>query len=206
MLNRFARALFTRLLTPVARLLLARGVSPDAVTMVGTLGVAVSALLLFPRGELLWGTLAITAFVFTDLLDGTMARLSGHTSRWGAFLDSTMDRLGDGAVLGALVLYFTGVGDSDLGATLALACLVLGFLTSYARARAEGLGMTCTVGIAERADRLVVVLVTTGLVGLGLPQQVLVAVLGLLAIASLVTVVQRVLVVRDQALGADGQA
>ncbi|WP_153397091.1 phosphatidylinositol phosphate synthase [Ornithinicoccus halotolerans] len=205
MLNRFARALFTRLLTPVARLLLARGVSPDAVTMVGTLGVAVSALLLFPRGELLWGTLAITAFVFTDLLDGTMARLSGHTSRWGAFLDSTMDRLGDGAVLGALVLYFTGVGDSDLGAALALACLVLGFLTSYARARAEGLGMTCTVGIAERADRLVVVLVTTGLVGFGLPQQVLVAVLGLLAIASLVTVVQRVLVVRDQALGADGQ-
>lgn len=206
MLNRFARGLFTRLLTPVARLLLARGVSPDVVTVVGTVGVAVSALLLFPRGELLWGTLAITAFVFTDLLDGTMARLSGRTSRWGAFLDSTMDRLGDGAVLGALVLFFTGVGDSDLGATLALACLVLGFLTSYARARAEGLGMTCTVGIAERAERLVVVLVTTGLVGLGLPQQVLVAVLGLLAIASLVTVIQRVLVVRSQALRADGRA
>jgi CDP-diacylglycerol---glycerol-3-phosphate 3-phosphatidyltransferase len=82
---------------------------------------------------------------------------------------------------------------------LALACLVLGQLVSYARARAEGLGMTAAVGIAERADRLVAVLLTTGLVGLGLPPVVLLVVLALLAVASLATVVQRILVVRRQA-------
>jgi CDP-diacylglycerol--glycerol-3-phosphate 3-phosphatidyltransferase len=87
-------------------------------------------------------------------------------------------------------------------ASLALACLVLGQIVSYARARAEGLGMTASVGVAERADRLVAVLATTGLVGLGLPPVVLLIVLALLAVASFVTVVQRVLVVRRQAFAA----
>jgi CDP-diacylglycerol--glycerol-3-phosphate 3-phosphatidyltransferase len=199
MLNRYARAFFTAVFTPIARLLLRLGVSPDAVTLVGTLGVSVGALGFYPRGELWWGTIFITAFVFTDLIDGTMARLSGRTSSWGAFLDSTLDRVGDGAVFGGLLLYFAGAGDNDLAAALALACLVLGFVISYAKARAEGLGMTANVGIAERADRLVVVLVTTGLVGLFLPEWVLTSVLALLALASLVTVAQRVLTVRAQA-------
>lgn len=202
MLNRYARALFTTLLTPIARLLLRLGVSPDAVTLVGTAGVCVGALVFFPRGELWWGALVITPFAFTDLIDGTMARLSGRTSTWGAFLDSTMDRIGDGAIFGGLVLYFTGPGDSTLGAALALACLVLGFVTSYAKARAEGLGLRCDVGIAERADRVVAVVTATGLVGLFLPEVVLVVVLGLLGAASLVTVLQRVLLVRRQILGA----
>lgn len=202
MLNRYARALFTTLLTPIARLLLRLGVSPDAVTLVGTAGVCVGALVFFPRGELWWGVLVITPFAFTDLIDGTMARLSGRTSTWGAFLDSTMDRIGDGAIFGGLVLYFTGPGDSTLGAALALACLVLGFVTSYAKARAEGLGLRCDVGIAERADRVVAVVTATGLVGLFLPEVVLVVVLGLLGAASLVTVLQRVLLVRRQILGA----
>lgn len=204
MLNRYARALFTRLFTPIARLLLRLGVSPDAVTVVGTLGVVTGALALYPRGELWWGTLFITAFVFTDLLDGTMARMSGRVSRWGAFLDSTLDRLGDAAIFGGLVLYFTGVGDHDLGAFAALACLVLGFLVSYARARAEGIGVPCDVGIAERADRLVITLVTTGFTGLFLPVEVLLTVLVLLAVASLVTVFQRVLLVRRETLGRVG--
>lgn len=202
MLNRYARALFTTLLTPIARLLLRLGVSPDAVTLVGTAGVCVGALVFLPRGELWWGVLVITPFAFTDLIDGTMARLSGRTSTWGAFLDSTMDRIGDGAIFGGLVLYFTGPGDSTLGAALALACLVLGFVTSYAKARAEGLGLRCDVGIAERADRVVAVVTATGLVGLFLPEVVLVVVLGLLGAASLVTVLQRVLLVRRQILGA----
>ncbi len=201
MLNRYARAFFTAVFTPIARLLLRLGVSPDAVTLVGTLGVCVGALGFYPRGELWWGTLFITAFVFTDLIDGTMARLSGRTSPWGAFLDSTLDRIGDGAIFGGLVLYYTGVGQDDLGAALALAGMVLGFVISYAKARAEGLGMTCDVGIAARADRLTAVLVATGFTGLFLPAWVLVAVLGVLAAASLVTVVQRVLTVRAQALG-----
>jgi CDP-diacylglycerol--glycerol-3-phosphate 3-phosphatidyltransferase len=208
MLNRFARALFTRLLTPVARALTAAGISPDVVTLVGTLGVCFGALAFYPRGEFFWGTIVITAFVFSDTIDGIMARSTNRSSAWGAFLDSTLDRVGDAAVFGGLVLYYAGgTGTRDtIMAALALACLVLGSVVSYARARAEGLGMTANVGIAERADRLVAVLLTTGLVGLGkhfsfgLPEVVLLVVLALLAFASLVTVVQRVLAVRSQAL------
>lgn len=199
MLNRYARAFFTAIFTPIAKLLLRLGVSPDVVTIVGTAGVAFGALWFYPRGELLWGTLFITAFVFTDLLDGTMARLAGRTSRWGAFLDSTLDRVGDAAIFGGLIFYFLGVGDDNLAAGLALACLAFGFVTSYAKARAEGLGMTANVGIAERGERLVVTLVAAGLVGWFLPDWVLVVVLGLLSVASFITVIQRILHVRRQA-------
>ena len=134
----------------------------------------------------------ITAFVFSDTVDGIMARASNRSSTWGAYLDSTLDRLGDAAVFGGLVLYYAGRGDDMVTAALALACLVLGSVVSYARARAEGLGMTASVGIAERADRLVAALVFTGMVGAGwIPDVVLTVVLALLALASLVTVVQR---------------
>jgi CDP-diacylglycerol--glycerol-3-phosphate 3-phosphatidyltransferase len=200
MLNRYARPLLTRLLTPVATFLLRLGVSPDVVTVVGTLGVCVGGLFFYPRGQLLVGTLVVTAFVFSDSVDGIMARRLGRSSAWGAFLDSTLDRFGDAAVFGGLVLWFTAGGDDRLTAVLALTCLVLGAVTSYARARAEGLGMRASVGIAERADRLVAVLAATGLVGLGLPDALLTVVLALLALASAVTVVQRVLTVRRQAL------
>src|SRR5664280_2890940 len=202
MLNRFARALFTRLLTPVARGLLAVGISPDIVTLVGTLGVCAGALLFYPRGSFFWGTIVITVFVFSDTVDGIMARASGRSSSWGAFLDSTLDRVGDAAVFGGLVLYYSGVGHDQLMTALALTCLVLGQIVSYARARAEGLGMTANVGIAERADRLVAVLAATGLVGLGVPVVLLLVVLALLAVASLITVIQRMLTVRRQALDA----
>jgi CDP-diacylglycerol--glycerol-3-phosphate 3-phosphatidyltransferase len=206
MLNRFARALFARIFTPVARLLLRLGVSPDAVTLVGTVGVAGGALGFYPRHEFFWGTVVITLFVFSDTVDGVMARLSGRSSNWGAYLDSTLDRVGDSAIFGGLVLWYAGRGDNIAMASLALTCLILGSVVSYAKARAEGLGMTANVGIAERADRLVAVLVTTGLVGLGLPEVVLAVVLGLLALASLVTVVQRMLTVRQQAFAAAASA
>jgi CDP-diacylglycerol--glycerol-3-phosphate 3-phosphatidyltransferase len=205
MLNRFARALITRLLTPTARALLALGISPDAVTLVGTLGVAFGALAFYPRGSFFWGTVVVAAFAFSDSVDGIMARLQGRSSTWGAFLDSTLDRFGDAAIFSGLVLFYA-THPREPWATafvgLALACLVLGQIVSYARARAEGLGMTAAVGIAERADRLVAVLLATGLVGLGLPPVVLLVVLALLAVASLVTVVQRILVVRHQAFAA----
>lgn len=211
MLNRFARALFTRLLTPVARALLAVGVSPDVVTLVGTLGVCFGALAFYPRHEFFWGTIVIVAFVFSDTLDGIMARSSGRSSSWGAFLDSTLDRLADASVFGGLVLYYGGAADPGTGSghnrlmtALALACLVFGQLVSYARARAEGLGMTADVGIAERAERLVAVLAATGLVGLGVPEVLLTVVLALLAVASFITVIQRMLTVRRQVLAARG--
>ncbi|AIF40687.1 CDP-alcohol phosphatidyltransferase family protein [Dermacoccus nishinomiyaensis] len=200
MLNKYARAFFSAIFRPIAQLLLRLGISPDVVTIVGTVGVAFGALWFYPRGDFLVGTLFITVFVFSDMLDGNMARLSGRSSTWGAYLDSTLDRVGDAAIFGGLVLYYAGKGDNFLMACLALACLVLGSVVSYAKARAEGLGMQANVGIAERADRLVAVLVTTGLVGWFLPEIVLTVVLTLLAVASFITVVQRMLMVRGQAL------
>lgn len=200
MLNRFARTSITRLFTPLARGLLRLGISADAVTIVGTLGVCVGALAFYPRGEFLVGTLVITAFVFSDNVDGIMARLSGHQSSWGAFLDSVLDRVGDAAIFIGLALWFAGGGNSLRLTALCLACLALGAIVSYAKARAEGLGYTADVGIAERAERLIAVLLTTGLVGLfDLPVAVLEIVLWLLAALSLWTVLQRVRTVRQQA-------
>jgi len=196
------RTFFTNLISPVARLLLRLNVSPDAVTVVGTLGVVVAALWFFPQGDLLVGVLVITAFVFSDLLDGTMARISGRTSTWGAFLDSTLDRMGDSAIFGGLVIYFAFVVESDLLAALTLYCLVTGWLTSYTRARAESLGYEAKGGIAARADRLVAVLAAAGLSDMLDVPVLLEAVLWLLAVASTVTVVQRILAVRRQARAA----
>jgi CDP-diacylglycerol--glycerol-3-phosphate 3-phosphatidyltransferase/CDP-diacylglycerol--inositol 3-phosphatidyltransferase len=198
MLNRF-RAFWANLLTPTARFLLRRGVGPDVVTLVGTVGVVAGALVFFPRGQLLIGVLVVTAFVFSDLLDGTMARRAGTPSRWGAFLDSTLDRLGDAAIFGGLVMYFVGPGDSDWQAALALYCLVMGSVTSYARARAESLGMEAKGGLAERADRLVAILVMTGLSDIFDVPLLITVTLAVLAVASTVTVFQRVLTVRAQA-------
>ncbi|HET7388913.1 MAG TPA: CDP-alcohol phosphatidyltransferase family protein [Nocardioidaceae bacterium] len=208
MLERF-RAFWTKLFSPVAELFLRLGISPDAVTLVGTVGVCAGALVFFPRGQLLIGVLVVTAFVFSDLVDGHMARLSGSSSPWGAFLDSTLDRFGDAAIFGGLVLYYMGPGDSYALAVLALYCLVMGSITSYARARAESLGMQAKGGIAERSDRLVAILVMTGVADLlrivGVDPRVMWLIpltLAVLAVASSVTVVQRVLLVRGQAKAA----
>ena len=209
MLDRF-RAFWTSVFDPVINGLLRAGVSPDAVTLVGTTGVVAGAVIFFPQGWLLAGVLVITAFVFSDLIDGTMARRSGRTSSFGAFLDSTLDRIADAAIFGALAMYYVGPGDNDAIAALAIYCLTMGSVTSYARARAESLGMQAKVGIAERADRLVAILVITGLADLarvlGADERVLwliPATLGVLAVASTITVVQRILVVRTQARHAD---
>ena len=205
MLERF-RAFWTKVVSPVAHLLIRLGVSADAVTVVGTLGVCAGALVFFPQGKLLTGVLVITAFVFSDLVDGHMARLSGRTNKFGAFLDSTLDRIGDGAIFAGIALYFAGPGDSDLYTVLALVCLVMGAVTSYARARAEGLGFQAKVGIAERADRLVAILVMTGFSAIfDLPVLLEIA-LWALAVASTITVIQRIWVVRQQAYAEAGPA
>jgi CDP-diacylglycerol--glycerol-3-phosphate 3-phosphatidyltransferase len=202
MLNRYARAFATRLLTPLARLFLKLGVSPDIVTIVGTVGVCVGALVFYPRHQFFWGSLVIAIFALSDSLDGVMARLSGRSTKWGAYLDSTLDRVADSAIFGGLVLWYSGDGSTPYLMALALACLILGSVVSYAKARAEGLGMTANVGIADRAKRVVVVLLATGLVGLGVPEVLLTVVLAALALASLITVIQRMLEVRRQAFTA----
>jgi CDP-diacylglycerol--glycerol-3-phosphate 3-phosphatidyltransferase len=205
MLERF-RQYWTNVWAPLGNLFLRMGISPNTVTFVGTLGVVAGALIFFPRGDLLVGVLVITAFVFSDMIDGYMARTSGQVTKFGAFWDSTLDRVGDAAIFGGLAMYFVGPGDNDWFAALAIYCLSMGSITSYARARAESLGMQAKVGIAERADRLVSILVITGLADIvnlsGVGEDALLAIpvtLGVLALASTVTVIQRVIVVRDQA-------
>jgi CDP-diacylglycerol---glycerol-3-phosphate 3-phosphatidyltransferase len=192
--NTGARRVMAVVIDPVARLLLRVRVSPDAVTLVGTLGTCVGALVFFPRESWWVGTLVITAFVFSDLLDGTMARMSGRSGPWGAFLDSTLDRVADGAVFGGMVLGFAHAGDMRT-AGVALACLVGGSVVSYAKARAESIGVACDVGIAERAERLIIALVAAFFYGVGVPY-LLPAALWLLAVLTWVTVAQRVLHVR----------
>lgn len=206
MLDRFKGFWQGVVLAPFVTLFIRLGISPDAVTLVGTIGVAAGALVFFPQGELLTGVLVITAFVFSDLIDGQIARRLGRSSKFGAFWDSTLDRIGDGAVFGGLVLYFAGPGDSMLYLSLSLYCVVMGSVTSYARARAESLGMDAKGGLAERADRLVLILVATGLGAIfGVPV-LMYAALWILAFANTATVVYRVEKVRKQAVAADAGA
>ncbi|MDN3482924.1 CDP-alcohol phosphatidyltransferase family protein [Arthrobacter sp. APC 3897] len=199
MLNKYARGFFTAVFTPLAGWLLRRGITPDMVTIAGTLGVMIGGLVFYPLGQLFWGTLFITAFIFSDVIDGIMARQQARTGKWGGFLDSTLDRFADGALFaGVSIWFFTGGGNDAIG-TAAIIALVLGMLVSYIRAKAESLGFNANVGIAERAERLVSLLVATGLVGLGVPEILLLVVLVLLCAASCVTIVQRMLTVRRQA-------
>ncbi|TDC48224.1 CDP-alcohol phosphatidyltransferase family protein [Actinomadura sp. KC345] len=196
MLNRIRPAL-GRVLTPVGHAVARTRVSPNAITVIGTLGVAAGALVLFPRGEYFWGTMVITAFVLFDMLDGAVARVTGKISKFGAFLDSTMDRVADAAIFAGLMIGLYRDGQEFL-AGAALYCLVAGAVVSYAKARAEGLGYTCDVGIAERAERLIVALVAAGFHGLGVPF-ILAAALWLLAALSTITVGQRFAAVHAQA-------
>ncbi|GAA4124757.1 CDP-alcohol phosphatidyltransferase family protein [Nocardioides fonticola] len=200
MLDRFKGFWQGVVLAPIVRLFIKWGISPDTVTFVGTIGVCVGALAFFPRGHLLAGVLFITAFVFSDLIDGQMARQTGRSSKFGAFWDSTLDRIGDGAIFGGLVLYFAGPGDYYLYACLSLYCLVMGSVTSYARARAESLGMDAKGGLAERADRLVAILVMTGLGALFDVPFLMYLTLWVLAFANTYTVIFRVRKVYAQAV------
>ncbi|WP_328324743.1 MULTISPECIES: phosphatidylinositol phosphate synthase [unclassified Streptomyces] len=212
MLNKYARAFFTRVLTPFASFLLRIGVSPDAVTLTGTAGVMAGALVFFPRGEFFWGTVVITLFVFSDLVDGNMARQAGISSRWGAFLDSTLDRVADGAIFSGLALWYAGNGDNNLLCAVTLFCLASGQVVSYTKARGESIGLPVAVnGLIERAERLVISLVAAGLAGLhtfGVPgiQILLPIALWIVAVGSLITLVQRVVTVRRESAEADAAA
>ncbi|MFK4070077.1 phosphatidylinositol phosphate synthase [Streptomyces sp. NPDC029674] len=209
MLNKYARAFFTRVLTPFAAFLIRRGVSPDAVTFIGTAGVVAGALVFFPRGEFFWGTIVITLFVFSDLVDGNMARQLGRSSRWGAFLDSTLDRVADSAIFGGLALWYAGSGDDNILCAVSIFCLASGQVVSYTKARGEAIGLPVAVnGLVERAERLVISLVAAGLAGLhkfGVPgiQILLPIALWIVAAGSMVTLVQRVVTVRRESAEAD---
>lgn len=200
MLNIHARDAVSKTIEPLGRRLARAGVSPNVITTIGTVGVVAAALVFYPRGWFFAGSLIITAFVLLDMVDGAVARAGGTASPFGGVLDSTGDRAADAAIFGALVWYFGEHGQRWL-VLAALLCLVLGSLTSYIRARAESAGFNATVGIAERAERLIVVLVGTGLTGapVNLPYLQAVA-LWVLVAASLITVGQRLVAVRKQSL------
>ncbi|MFV0532544.1 MAG: phosphatidylinositol phosphate synthase [Cumulibacter sp.] len=185
-----ARDFFGRIFKPIGEALGSAGVHPNVVTIVGTLGTIAGSVLLVGNGHLFAGCMVITFFVFLDLLDGAMARATGKVSKFGAVLDATGDRLSDAAIFGALAFWF-GVSHPDGWMIAAsLLALVLGQATSYVKARAEGVGLSSNVGIAERAERLIIVLVGIGLDGLGVPYVLAVA-LWVLVVISAYTVWQR---------------
>jgi CDP-diacylglycerol--glycerol-3-phosphate 3-phosphatidyltransferase len=186
-----ARAVVAYGLNPTARLLLRLGVSPNAVTIAGTVGVLIGAYF-GARGQLFWGTVIVTACALTDALDGTMARMRGGTGKFGALLDSSMDRIADGAVFGAVVYYMATEGNPYGGTIAALVSLVAGQVVSYVKARAQSLGMDADVGIAERLERLVI-LGVGGLLGAAGLDWGLPAALWVVGGLSVITVFQRLI-------------
>jgi len=192
MLQRSIKAPVTRAITPLCSGLLRAGVTPNLMSAFGGIGSTLSALLLFGSGHFLAGAILTTLFVLFDLLDGTMARISGSTSRWGALLDSTLDRISDASILGAMAYWFSRTNDRNV--PLILSVLILGSLISYIKARAEALDIECNGGIAERTERLIVILLSAGLGGLGVPYIFAIG-LWVLMVLSVVTVFQRMLIV-----------
>lgn len=194
--NPAARKVMSGVIEPPARLLLRLHVSADAVTIAGTVLTITVALVMLPQGNFIPAVVILAVLGMSDLLDGTMARLSGTSGPWGNFLDATMDRLADGAVFGGLVLY-GALNDEPWVTAGALLALVTGQVTSYAKARAEAVGATANVGIAERAERLILAGVAVLLAGFGVPYVLAIA-LWLLGLLGLVTIAQRIWTVRAQ--------
>ena len=203
MLN-FLRPGIARLLNPVGQALARTPVTPNMITVIGTVGVSGAALSMFPIGELFPGALTATIFVFTDMLDGLLARLKGNSGPFGAFLDSTMDRVGDASIFGGMVIWFFLGGHNTLLGIVTLFCLACGFLVSYVKARAQGLGLQCDVGLIERPERMLIGLTSVGLSGLGVPY-ILPIGLWALAAGSLFTLGQRIRAVYRSAAGQDSQ-
>lgn len=187
--------MISRVTAPLGRSLARIGLTPNIVTIVGAAGVVISALYFYPRGQLYAGSVVITVFALFDMLDGAVARAKDSASAFGAFLDSSLDRIADAAILAGLMWWFVGEGDDPLLAGLTLFCLISGFMVSYIKARAEGLGVNCDVGVAERTERLVIILVAVGLGALGVPY-ILAGGLWLLAGMSLLTILQRLIETR----------
>lgn len=184
----------TALISPIARGLLRIGLTPNAITVIGATGSSLCAVYFFGAGDFFLGTILVSLFILSDLFDGTMARLSNQGStKWGALIDSTLDRVSDAAIFIGIIIYAEAQQDSLL-LYFALLALLTGALIPYVRAKAESLGVECSVGVAERTERLIVALVGTGMYGLGLESALLVS-LALLAVAGIITVFQRLLVV-----------
>lgn len=186
----YLRLWFKWVLDPLARLFLRLGLTPNMVTMLGLLGNVVGAYFL-ARGELLTGGILIAVMTPVDALDGTMARLRGEASDWGAYVDSVSDRYSELIIYGGLLYHFLTTGDV-LGGMLTFGAAAGSVLVSYVKARAEGLGYEAKVGLLTRAERYIVLApsLVFNFVYIGL---------GILAVFANITAVQRVWYVRGLA-------
>ena len=164
--NSKARDIGKLIATPFAKLFIKLGFSPDLVTLFGTLGVVLSSIVFFSQGEFLLGSILFAMFVGLDAVDGTVARLLNRNSKWGAFFDSVLDRIADGIVLGSIAFYFAKAGEETYF-ILSLVALLASEIVSYAKARAEGLGLNCDTGLAERPERVIIIIAGSLFAGLG---------------------------------------
>jgi len=194
MLSARLKPAVTRVITPVAAVALRMGITPNAVTWTGAIAVVTSALYFYPRGEFFIGTVIICVMALSDLFDGTMARLSQKgSSKWGGFLDSTIDRITDSAILVGMSIYL--IDKEDPLVIVVMVTLVTGILVPYIRAKAECFGIECSGGIAERTERLIISLAAIGFEGLGIPYTLSIG-MWLLAVLGTYTVLQRMLIVK----------
>jgi len=179
-----------RFTTPAAKILSKTGVTPNMLTVMGFL-VSIAAAVLIAKEYFLAGGLAVLFAGAFDLLDGPVARVTGKTSKFGGFLDSTLDRLSEAAVLAGVLAYYTFFEKGTWEPLLAYGCFVGSVMVSYLRARAEGLGVKCEVGLFTRAER--VVFMSAGLMfgqrfDLAIP-----IMLGIITALAFVTVIQRLI-------------
>lgn len=194
MLSASLKPAVTRAINPIARGALRMGLTPNAVTFTGAIGLVASALYFYPRQDFFIGTLFIVFFALSDLFDGAMARISETgASRWGGFLDSTIDRITDSAILLGLTIALIETNDSLV--PVAFSALIMGTLVPYIRAKAESLGIECSGGIAERTERLIIALTAIGFEGLGIPFALAIGIWLLLALGA-ITAIQRILIVK----------
>jgi CDP-diacylglycerol--glycerol-3-phosphate 3-phosphatidyltransferase len=194
MISDILKPAVTRVITPAAKGLLRLGLTPNSVTVSGAIGLVASAFVFYPSGHLFLGTAFVTVFALSDLFDGTMARISNQgSSKWGGFLDSTIDRVTDSSVLIGLILFLDKSHDRLL--PVAAVALVFGILVPYIRAKAESLGIACSGGLAERTERLIIILLAIALQGMGISYALTVGI-WLMAILGAITSLQRVLIVR----------
>jgi len=194
MLSARLKPAVTRVITPVAAVFLRMGITPNAVTWTGAIAVVTSALYFYPKGEFFIGTVIICVMALSDLFDGTMARLSQKgSSKWGGFLDSTIDRITDSAILVGISIYL--IDKEDPLVIVVMVTLVTGILVPYIRAKAECFGIECSGGIAERTERLIISLAAIGFEGLGIPYTLSIG-MWLLAVLGTYTVLQRMLIVK----------
>lgn len=192
------KATFRSAMVPVVDVLGKCGVTANGVTVFGLL-VSCASAVLFAQGHVRWAAFVMLASGLCDAIDGTLARRQGTIGPYGAFLDSTVDRYADGAVLGGIAWHAAFVQADKVGCALALIALIGSFAVSYTRARAESVGQDCAVGFMERPER-VITLAVGALCGL----RVLPWAVGVLAVGTQITAVQRILHVRRGLAARDG--